>query len=288
MKHTLKKTFRAWWSVLLATGFLCGCASTKQFVPKPSVEKPTSDKALIVIERSSAYLEGVTGVRVYDNNKFIGEIGAGGKMVWLRNPGLMNIQVGNDINGPIGSKYFTAKAGESYRYNIVKLHNLDGPGIDTLCYNYRGNIITDRKEDQIPEGSLVFFGGAFPIKVRVIGVQLAASQGVLTIVDVKTGKSIEVPFEGQKQIALFLPLGEYCILKYTTYKDGGTYSTWKTYDINAEFSITKPNVGVYVGNITVSSDNKPFISKDSTAAREFLRQINIDLPYTEAIMETNR
>jgi len=63
--------------------------------------------------------------------------------------------------------------------------------------------------------------------------------------------------------------------------------------INAEFSVTKSNVGIYVGDITFSAGNfssagKVSISQDSNAARDFFRQSGIKLLYTEAIMEMNR
>jgi hypothetical protein len=283
MNHIQKKTFRAWWSVvLLATGVLCGCASTTQVIPIPSVEKPTSNKALIVVERYSSTVGGAVGMEVYDNNTFVGKMGPGGKLAWLRDPGLMNIHFGGigDLGATPG-KCFPVKAGKSYHYNLKMgvSFEFEGPGVPT------------RTIGQASEGALVFFDGAFPTGVKVLWSLSPAQKRALTIANIKTGKTIEyylLPREEQSHIVLFLPLGEYCILKYAAYKDGGTYTATEEYNINAEFSITKPNVSVYAGSISVSPDKeKPVIRKDSVAAREFLKQKNIDLPYTEAMMELN-
>lgn len=304
MKHILKKTFRVGWSVLLVTGFLCGCASTKQVLPKPAVEKPTPNKALIVMEYPPAMVWDFLGLKVYDNNKLVGKIGPDGKLVWLRDPGLMNITLGGPYCETLPGKCFAVKAGKSYHYN-TKLVVVDGNMI------FGGPGVPTRTIGQPAEGALVFFEGSFPTEVKVLW-SLSPAQRKLTIANIKTGKTVEcyLPREKQSHISLFLPPGEYCILKCSAYQDGGTYTATEEYNINAEFSVTKPNVAVYVGSISVSrkkeknltetalllvkgqsfdssAGEKPVIRKDSAAARKFLKQTNMDLPYTEAIMELN-
>lgn len=286
MKHILKRTFCVWWPVLLAAGFLCGCASTTQVLPRPTEEKPTANKALIVVERASTTFGndggggGGVGNKVYDNNKLVGTLAKGGKLVWLRNPGLMDIKIDGHPLVPFldnSGRGLAVAAGESYRYEIKCYAStgftFNGPGIPTSNYS---------AEYQSSEGSLIFFR-FFPIHKHNKG------GGLIVLVDVKTGKHIQVDNDphGKKDpwVVLYLPPGEYNVLRYDYFSVSGSGLLY--HRVDAEFTVTKTNVGIYVGDIRFS-DGKFSISQDSNAAREFLKQTEIKLPYTEAIMALKR
>ena len=181
MKHILKHTFRVWWSVLLATGLLCGCASTKQFVPKPSVEKPTPDKALIVVERVPTTFGGNVGIKVYDNNTLVGEMGSRGRLIWLRDPGLMRIHfsannwIKSSADDAAPERWLAVEAGERYSYANNFLMS-SGPGIQ--AFNY----VT---EDQSSKGSLILF--------RVLDKKKTAGVArTLKITNIQSGKLIPI------------------------------------------------------------------------------------------------
>ena len=287
MKQILKHTFRVWWSVLLATGFLCGCTSTEQVLPKPSEEKPTSTKALIVLEKAPFLVGGGIRHMVYDNHRFVGKVGPSGKLVWLRDPGLMDLQIREESPSPyivpIGSRCLAVEAGESYCYKLPR-QGFEGPGNSTILSEVKYYSSLPMGGNQSNEGSLVFFR-FFP--------KTFFQEYWLTITDIHTEKSIGFYFfpyyNKDSWAALYLPPGEYNVLRCESYgASGGAAFTLKRKDrINAEFSVTKPNVGVYIGDITFSAE-KFSISRDSNAARDFFMQSGIKLPYTEAIMELNR
>lgn len=289
MKHILKHTFRIWWSVLLAAVFLCGCASTEQVLPKPSEEKPTANKALIIVEPLSQSALGMARSNIYDNDRLVGKLGSGGKLVYLRDPGPMKIGVADSgwyMAGQYTGRSLAVVAGEQYRYEFGYQSTglvFDGPGVP----------INNATKRQSPEDSLVLFRIFQKDPKGFVIADGYTTKEAVRIMNIKTGKLIllnvnplgkETPW-----LALYLSPGEYYVSTYEIVRPGGvTYGSTltTTYKINAEFAITKPNVSVYVGDITFSGDKK-LVSKDSDAAREFLKQNSMRLPYTEAIMELN-
>ena len=124
----------------LAFGFLSSCSvPSKQILPIASEEKTVPNKSLIIVERSSTAVGGMVSCQVYDNSTHVGDLGPGGKLVWLRDPGPMNITIDVDYNLPGSSgilgRNLTVSAGKRYYYNFnvdrfVAFNNfkLDGPG----------------------------------------------------------------------------------------------------------------------------------------------------------------
>ena len=77
--------------------------------------------------------------------------------------------------------------------------------------------------------------------------------------------------------------------RFRRYTKTGLYeihgTTIRYPNIYAEFSVTKKNTGVYIGDLTVDSKETPTIRQNSDSAREFLKQNKMNLTYTESIME---
>lgn len=120
---------------VLAGLCLSGCAafqtSTTQVLPTVADEKPTADKALIIVEGTGGWA-GVFKLYakdVYDNTNHVGKAGTNGRLVWLRDPGKMVISINNGVVG----RCVTVAAGEKYQYKIKcnssYIYSVDGPGI---------------------------------------------------------------------------------------------------------------------------------------------------------------
>lgn len=279
---------------------LVGCASTSQIVPKVSDEKPPSDKALIVVERSSTPVGFAIKNSVHDNNRFVGSLNVGGKLSWLRDPGRMDLSFfgpwgyavesvgtattssveksGADVVGAAQRKLgksLTVLAGEKYYFkignNLLTGFQMDGPGVPidgNLKYTPRGD-------------SLVFF--------RFLPNE---SKGLVRILNLKTEQVFLIDInhtagKNNSWLALYLPLGEYHVSEHEVSEKNGYSTVVSKTPINAEFTITKPNCGIYVGDITVTSHGI-YIGKDPVAAREFLQQNSQDLPYIECLMLINQ
>ena len=104
---------------LLATLFSCGCASHVQNLPRFTGAKPPPDKALVVLERKGPALSWWYRWNAYDNKTLVGKVADGGTLVWLRDPGPMDLYF---VVGFIG-RHVDTEAGETY---YIKY----GPGID--------------------------------------------------------------------------------------------------------------------------------------------------------------
>lgn len=124
---------------------LTGCAPTTQSPSQVSAEKPTSDKALVIVERESQALGGGVTFNVYDNKTLAGKLGSGGKLAWLCAPGQRDIEFDDQGGGDqLGEwriakvgKRLAVKAGETYHFKMsyklgVNGTILDGPGIFTI------------------------------------------------------------------------------------------------------------------------------------------------------------
>lgn len=120
--------------VVLAGLFLTGCAafqtSTTQIPPKLSEEKPTADKALIIVEGSDSWAGMIKlyACAVFDNQTPVGKVGPHGKLVWLRDPGLMEIKL-----NPGAGRILKVAGGEKYQFkvecNSSLIYSFAGPGV---------------------------------------------------------------------------------------------------------------------------------------------------------------
>jgi len=280
---------------------LTGCAgmqtSTTQILPAVVEEKPTSDKALIVVEGSDSWAGMIKlyAVDMYDYKTLVGKLGPHGKLTWLRDPGLVDLLIESekDANWAPG-RSFSVKAGESYHCKIEcsssVVYSIAGPGIPIDGETRRHSL----------DDSLVFL-------------KVLPAAGTLRIGNIKTGKVTSVvPQKGLSPwLAFYLPVGEYNVLT-CDYSSAGYDSVQQstpnfdfqphgiiimtvplphakttTCKINAEFAITKTNVAVYIGDLSISGD-KMHISKESDAARAFLEQNLKELPYNESLMKFNQ
>lgn len=98
---------------LLFTGCAAFQTSTTQIPPKVVKEKPTADKALIIVDGSESWagMAKLYAVEVFDNKISVGKVGPHGKLVWLRDPGTMELKL-----NPGAGRYITVKAGETYQF----------------------------------------------------------------------------------------------------------------------------------------------------------------------------
>lgn len=120
--------------VVLAGLFFTGCAafqtSTTQISPKVTGEKPTAEKALIVVEGSDSWAGMIKlyACAVFDNQTPVGKVGPHGKLKWLRDPGPMELKL-----KPGAGRYLTVAAGESYQFKVncdsSLIYAFAGPGI---------------------------------------------------------------------------------------------------------------------------------------------------------------
>ena len=151
-------------SLLLAGLFLAGCATT-QVLPKVTDERPTAAKALIVVEGSPAWAGMIKlyAIKVYDNKALVGSVAPNGKLVWLRQPGPVDISFSG---GEIGRR-FTVAAGASYHCKIEctanMIYSVAGPGI---AYN---DITTRASQPSISAPGSSGLGGQMDAMLRNVG-----------------------------------------------------------------------------------------------------------------------
>jgi len=269
---------------LVITG-LSGCASTTQILPRVTEEKPTLDKALIIVERG--LFAGSTGFccNVYDNNTLVGSLGQGGKLAWLRDPGPMDIQY-EDWWMKIGRR-LAVTAGEKYYYKIEPL-GMDGLGIP---------INNNMKLQPTLETPLVFFRVLYVLSDRVLfdnnfGMkQKNFSSGILSIQNILDSESkwYLTVSDNAEWMTVYLPVGEYYISEFYLEIGNTLKVTTITIPINAKFAVNRTNAGIYIGDLMLSEEKYMVsIQKDSEAARLFLEKDSKDwrkgLPYTESMM----
>ena len=259
--------------VLFATIGLTGCASTRQNAPRVMEETAPPNKALIIVERTSSVMGGAIAIKVSDNGTGVGKLGPGGKLSWLREPGLMDLFF-NDFG-----KSLCVDSGGVYRYTVGlgKGNNLlSSPGIG----------ITRETARHSPEDSLVFF------RFRTSYTQnKAVILKSLKIVNIKTGKltdmAVDVLGNARDWNAAYLPVGEYFIPGFEVDALEMNGQSWSNYRIRAEFAVTKPNVGVYVGDITLDG-GRVTVGRDSSAAHQFLEKNMKPLSYCESLITVNQ
>lgn len=75
-----------------------GCASTRQFVPRPTEATLLNHGVLVEAKRKSSFVGLACGLAVRDNGKDIGVLGPGGQIEWTRPPGPMKIDIIDTLN----------------------------------------------------------------------------------------------------------------------------------------------------------------------------------------------
>lgn len=81
--------------VALIALVLSGCVSTVRFTPVDYCKQPVDPKmARIVVSRNSSMVGGGAGMRIFDNDQPIGDVGSGEKLCWDRYPGVSVITIG--------------------------------------------------------------------------------------------------------------------------------------------------------------------------------------------------
>jgi len=98
---------------------VCGCASTKQFVPRPDPQNISPGKAQIQINRPGQIWGTANALIVVDNATDIGVIGPRGNLLWERDPGELNLAVGPKMlnMGHFDAPLIKVKAGYRYEFN---------------------------------------------------------------------------------------------------------------------------------------------------------------------------
>lgn len=76
---------------------VCGCASTKQFVPMPNPSLGNESNAYIKLTRSWQFGGCANPLIVEDGDETIGEVGPGGSLLWERSAGPITLTVGPAI-----------------------------------------------------------------------------------------------------------------------------------------------------------------------------------------------
>jgi len=74
--------------------FLCvGCATTQQLIPRPLSLDPKQNVAIVSLQRSDNFRGAGRTFKVFDNDRYIGQIASGGSLLWERPPGKMHLRV---------------------------------------------------------------------------------------------------------------------------------------------------------------------------------------------------
>ena len=79
--------------VLVSLGVVCGCASTRQCVPRPDESQITKATVIVELRRPNELIGSIWGFKVKDNDNFIGILGPGQSLKWERAPGTMSLVV---------------------------------------------------------------------------------------------------------------------------------------------------------------------------------------------------
>ena len=291
----------------LAGLFLTGCTSTKQFLPKVTDERPTSDKALIIVERSSEMSGGALCNNVYDNKTPVGKLGPSGRLVWLRDPGPMELLINGEgayagcklmydhwwqaAQGGQAGRTITVEAGKRYDYKlnaIDEMGNIDIVVADAgLPYGFilggLGIPLKTKEQSERGDALVILRLLSDSFNNDVLGLHKIG----LDMVDVKTGKAWGLfPTPSKPWRMFYLPVGEYNFTEYYEMSSDFQRIVSTTYKVNAEFSVTKTKSAIYIGDLYISK-GKPRIGKDSDAARVFLKENSKELPYSETELKFN-
>ena len=96
-----------------------GCASTRQFVPRPTEATLSDHGVLVQAKRRSSLVGAACGFEVRDNGKEIGVLGPGGQLEWTRLPGPMKIDVIDTLyNISFRPLDIMTKAGHQYELTL--------------------------------------------------------------------------------------------------------------------------------------------------------------------------
>jgi TolB-like protein len=102
--------------------FFSGCSSTIQYVPVAKDLNLNKDEVRIILNRKKYDIGQAIKFKIYDNNKKIGDIASGGKLVWDRKAGDITLKRywNNILYFPAKNHnlFFRAKAGYSYSIDI--------------------------------------------------------------------------------------------------------------------------------------------------------------------------
>jgi len=114
-------------TILVAILFSSCGMPTKQIVPIAAEGKPPAGKCLIIVERVSTSIGAWVNSEVYDNKTHVGTLTSGGKLVWLREPGPMNLCTGMKMLNLTLYKKISVESGKTYLYKADP-RSLAGPG----------------------------------------------------------------------------------------------------------------------------------------------------------------
>jgi hypothetical protein len=118
---------------------LTACGSTQQYTTRvdsahmmaPAGLKPTPGKAKICVLRQRGFVGAGIAIDIADTGRPIGRIGAGGKLIWERDPGaaVIGASASNEQNITLN-----AKAGEVY---FIEARTNWGAGFNTAACEIR-------------------------------------------------------------------------------------------------------------------------------------------------------
>jgi len=95
-----------------------GCATTQQFVSKPTESSLSDNFVLVHAERRSPDIGLACGLEVRDNETTIGVLGLGGQLEWARSPGTMRIDVRDTLNN-ISFRPLVLVTEPGHRYELI-------------------------------------------------------------------------------------------------------------------------------------------------------------------------
>lgn len=106
-----------------------GCASTRQFVPRPTEATLSNYGVLVQAKRKSPDIGAACGLEVKDNGKKVGVLGVGGQIEWVRLPGPMKIDVRDTLNNiSFRPLEIVVAAGHRYELSLAYPWTFTWPG----------------------------------------------------------------------------------------------------------------------------------------------------------------
>lgn len=111
------------WKSLLAVSFLLihvGCASTQQYRAS-TVGTATDNPARVTIQRANTIVGAAVKYVVFDNGQAVGRLGPGGKLIWTRDAGYVELAILNSgLEGEYEPDYVGARAQIKGTFNAVE------------------------------------------------------------------------------------------------------------------------------------------------------------------------
>ncbi|MCK8603970.1 hypothetical protein [Desulfoferrobacter suflitae] len=101
---------------------LVGCTSTKQSVPRVGINAPSSEQAVISVERKYSRRGGMRQITVLDNGKEVGKLGNCGRLTWARPAGDMTLSLQPSfwmVKDSVTPLETSVTPGETHRYSVV-------------------------------------------------------------------------------------------------------------------------------------------------------------------------